>query len=351
MNQLSNEIQLDYSDVLISPRTSTINSRKDVQIVNSFGFRTGIPIINANMSTVGNFAVAREMLKSGCYASIHKHYSIEEICKFMDECMEYNWQTRLFMTIGLQEADFEKLEQVYHYVKSFGVHMFNVCVDAPNGYIPNMKKTVKRVRDLISEDIFIMAGNVVSGSGCYDLAEAGANIIKVGIGPGSSCNTRKITGVGRPQLSAVMACVQSLGDRNVYICADGGITCAGDVCKALVAGARFVMCGGIYAGCPESEGEIVENPITREVSKIYYGMASKHAQDLHYGGMNTYRASEGRVLEVKLTGPVKDINAEIAGGIRSCMTYIDAHTIEEMPLKGYFYRVNNQLNMMHGAGK
>lgn len=369
------ETQLDYSDVVIAPRPSKFNSRKDVFLatcikVDKTGNHDilGIPVMNANMSTVGTFEVARAMLKDGMFATIHKHYTKEEVVEFLNTLTKLECQ-RMFVTIGLRE-EFLNINDLAYILEN--APTFNVCIDVPNAYIQAVVDLTKKVRTILKKtSSLLMVGNVCDGVGASDLFDAGADIVKVGIAPGYKCRTRMMTGVARPQLSAVMACsnVAKSYTKKKYICADGGIQNPGDVCKAFVAGADFVMCGYMYAGTDEAAGEIITKCIrTSEYEmewlwddlldtviptnpskpkfefkkyKQYYGMASKTAQDKFYGGVADYKTSEGADGLVEYTGSVHDVNLQIGGGLRSCLTYCNCLSPNELREKGYFYKVNN----------
>ncbi len=370
------DIQLDYSDVVIVPRPSRFNSRKDVCLesyikVGKSGHQDvlGIPVMNANMSTVGTFEVVRAMLKDGMFATIHKHYTKEEVVEFLNSIPESDCR-RVFVTIGLRDEFLNINDLTYILEKA---PTFNVCIDVPNAYIKSVIDLTKKVsKALRGYSSLLMVGNVCNSSGTGDLFDAGADIVKVGIAPGSKCRTRMMTGVARPQLSAVMACAEIAKSytSKKYICADGGIQNPGDIAKAFVGGADFVMCGSMYAGTDEAAGPIITKcfrtneyeiewlwddiadiPIQSNTPdkpkyefkkyKQYYGMASKTAQDKFYGGVADYKTSEGADGLVEYVGSVHDVNLQICGGLRSTLTYCDSQNITELQEKGYFYRVNN----------
>ena len=264
-----------------------------------------------------------------------------------------------FISTGLRD-DKEKLFSLLA-DKNFKID--KLCIDIANGYIPKLTDFVKEVRDKFPE-LLIMVGNIVTGDMTQDLILSGADIVKVGIGPGSVCTTRKLTGVGRPQLSAVMECSDAAHGVDGLICADGGCTCAGDVAKAFGAGADFVMLGGMFAGTDEASGELIEKTVEtneiieengtirhllkKEKYKLFYGMSSQLAQERHFGGMACYRASEGKVVEVAYKGSIDNVMQEILGGIRSTMSYIGARRLKDIPKCTTFYRVNRQLNEIFG---
>ncbi len=364
--RIYDDIQLDYCDVLIRPKRSSLTSRSAVQIERDYDFKwcprviraTGI--VASNMYTTGTFEVAREMQKQKLFCALQKHYSTEEIIQFLqNNKKEFGSNDLLFISSGVSDSDLEKLTTIIN----TGL-IENICIDVANGYSPYLIDFVQKVRKTWPNAL-IMAGNVVTGDMCEDLIINGADIVKVGIGPGSVCTTRKLTGVGRPQFSTVIDCADAAHGVGGMICADGGCTVPGDICKSFCAGADFVMLGGMLAGHTESAGEMsLKNFQTNEVSMIddktcalkieekqfkkFYGMSSQYAQEQHYGGMKKYRASEGKVVELPFRGPIEPTLLAILGGIRSCMTYIGAKRLKDMSKRATFYRVNRQLNTIFG---
>ena len=364
--RIYDDIQLDYCDVLLRPKSSALASRSEVIVEREYAFKwcprtiKGTGVVAANMATTGTFEIAREMQKQHLMSALHKHYNLEDILAFLKENQkEFGNNDLLFVSSGVADADYDKLQ----HVMQSGL-IANICVDVANGYSPYLINYIRKVRKAWPEAL-IMAGNVVTGDMCEDLILNGADIVKVGIGPGSVCTTRKLTGVGRPQFSTVIECADAAHGVGGMICADGGCTVPGDVCKSLCAGADFVMLGGMLAGHTESGGEMCTKSFqTGEVQMIddktcalrieekqykkFYGMSSEYAQDKHYGGMKKYRASEGKVVEIPFRGPIEHTLLAILGGIRSCMTYIGAKRLKDMPKCATFYRVNRQLNTIFG---
>ncbi len=364
--RIYDDIQLDYCDVLLRPKRSALASRSEVEVEREYTFKwcprhlVGIGIVAANMATTGTFEIAREMQKLRLMSALHKHYSAEELTEFLKKNVEeFGSNDLIFVSSGVSDADFEKLQKIMESKLAS-----NICVDVANGYSPYLINYIRKVRQAWPEAL-IMAGNVVTGDMCEDLILNGADIVKVGIGPGSVCTTRKLTGVGRPQFSTVIECADAAHGVGGMVCADGGCTVPGDVCKSLCAGADFVMLGGMLAGHTESGGEMcVKSFQTGEVEMIddktcamriaekqykkFYGMSSEYAQDKHYGGMKKYRASEGKVVEIPFRGPIEHTLLAVLGGIRSCMTYIGAKRLKDMPKCATFYRVNRQLNTIFG---
>ena len=361
MTQLLSETYLDYSDILIKPKMGiNLNSRKDVVLEKVFKFkhgqtRTGMGIFNANMATVGNFTTVKKLLAKGMFATLHKHYTVDEIGEFFNQCRGENIPLdNLFVTIGLKNTD-EQLEKLKILESKYNWHEpRNICIDAPNFYIPNALDTLSKTRSEFP-DAVIMVGNIASGDMCLKLLD-NADIIKCGIGSGSACLTRKQTGCGVPMVSLILECADIAHSVNGHICADGGIVDIGDICKAFCLNSDFVMIGGMFAGTDEAEGEIIEKQYkTNELSngefvvqtkkfKQYYGMSSELANNKFAGGMCNYKTSEGRELLIPYTGSLDKILQDITGGVASCCTYIGASKIKYMSKCATLIRVNNQLN-------
>lgn len=361
MTQILHETYLDYSDILIRPKMGiNLNSRRDVDLQRTFkfkhgGLRTGLGVFNANMATVGNFVVAKKLLSRGMFATLHKHYSVNEIGAFFESCRGENIPLdNLFITIGLRNTDAE-IQKLQELESKYGwVAPRNICIDAPNFYIPNALDVLRRIRDEFS-DAVIMAGNIASGDVCLKLLDY-ADIIKCGIGSGSACLTRKQTGCGTPMVSLILECADIAHSVNGHICADGGIVNVGDMCKAFCLNSDFVMAGGIFAGTDEAAGDIIEkhfetneivdgaHVIQTKYFKVYYGMSSEYANNKFAGGMSDYKTSEGRELLIPYTGPIDKILQDITGGIASCCTYIGATSVKHMAKCATIIRVHNQLN-------
>lgn len=335
--QINDDVKLDFSDVLLQPKRSTLESRSQVDISRTFKFKhsteiyIGTPIIAANMDGVGTIPMAAAFKNYNMAVALHKFYALKDLIDYYTS--EYK-NPHTFYTMGITEDDWQKFQ---HLVRACGsVEPKYVCVDVANGYSRKFVSYVQKVRDTYP-NIVLMAGNVVTPDMVYDLLERGADIVKVGIGSGATCLTRKVTGVGYPQLSACIETADAAHGADGLICSDGGITCPGDMCKAFGAGSDFVMCGGIFSG--HSEGGNVEDGKIR-----FYGMSSQEAMDKHYGGKANYRASEGKVVEVPYKGPVTDTIEEMLGGLRSACTYIGARRLKDLPKCATFVRVNRILN-------
>ncbi|KAG5845539.1 hypothetical protein ANANG_G00140230 [Anguilla anguilla] len=340
MPRIENDIKLDFKDVLLRPKRSTLKSRSEVDLTRSFFFRnskgtySGIPIIAANMDTVGTFEMALALHKFTVFTAIHKHYSVDDWKEFAaqhPDCLE-----SVAISSGTGDGDFERLSSVVAAVPKLRY----ICVDVANGYSEHFVHFVKDVRAKFPSHT-IMAGNVVTGEMVEELILAGADIIKVGIGPGSVCTTRKKTGVGYPQLSAVIECADAAHGLGGHIISDGGC-----VSKAFGAGADFVMLGGMLAGHSECSGEVIEK--NGQKYKLFYGMSSETAMRKHAGGVADYRASEGKTVEVLYKGPVDVTMRDILGGVRSTCTYVGAGKLKELSRRTTFIRVTQQLNTVFG---
>jgi GMP reductase len=342
---IEHEVKLDFKDVLIRPKRSTLTSRSEVDISREFTFKhgggpyKGIPIIASNMDTTGTFEIARALDRFGLSTALHKHYAADEYIAFFRTLQR---KSAAFYSMGITRADEEKFRRVK---EACGDALVYVCIDVANGYHENFVAFVQRIR-AAHPQLVIMAGNVVTGEMTEELLLSGADIVKVGIGPGSVCTTRKMTGVGYPQLSAVIECADAAHGLGGHICADGGCTTPGDVAKAFGAGADFVMLGGMFAGHDESGGELVER--NGEKFKRFYGMSSKTAMEKYAGGVAEYRAAEGKEVLVPYRGPVADTVQEILGGVRSACTYVGARRLKEFSKRTTFVRVTQQANEVFG---
>ena len=342
---IEHELKLDFKDVLIRPKRSTLTSRSDVDISREFVFRhapvpySGIPIVAANMDSTGTFEMARALEKAGLSTALHKHYSVEEYVAFFRSLER---KSAAFYSMGISKSDEAKFTQV---MEQAGDAIQYVCIDVANGYHEAFAQFVQRVR-ANHPQLVIMAGNVVTGEMTEELILSGADIVKVGIGPGSVCTTRKMTGVGYPQLSAVIECADAAHGLGGLICADGGCTTAGDIAKAFGGGSDFVMLGGMLAGHDESGGELVEKD--GQTFRRFYGMSSKAAMDKYAGGVAEYRAAEGKEVLLPYRGEVAGTVQEILGGVRSACTYVGARRLKELSKRTTFVRVTQQLNEVFG---
>ena len=349
--RIEEDVKLDFKDVLIRPKRSTLASRKEVDINRTYKFKwsersfTGVPIIAANMDGVGTMAMARAFKEdgNGMSVALTKHYPLEELVKFYEE----NGSQNVWYSIGVNENDEKKLDQFLATdLQKSGKGIDKLCIDVANGYSEPFVEFVRRMRKKMP-DITIMAGNVVTGEMAEELILSGADVVKVGIGPGSVCTTRKMTGVGYPQLSAVIECADAAHGLKGLVCADGGCTVPGDLAKAFGGGADFVMLGGMLAGHDQCEGEVTEDEKGNK-HVTFYGMSSSTAMDKHSGGVAEYRASEGKTVKVPYRGDVRDTARDILGGIRSACTYVGAVSLKELSKRTTFVRVTQQLNQVFG---
>lgn len=350
--KIENERKLDFSDVLIRPKRSTLSSRNQIDLVRTFKFPystlewSGIPIIAANMDTTGTFGVYEALSKHKLLTCMNKHYTLDDYKTYVldseestNNILDPNY---FIVSTGISEDDFQKLQEIINFTDCNWI-----CIDVANGYQANLIAFCQKVRSTFPNKI-IIAGNVVSREITEELIINGkVDIVKVGIGPGSVCTTRLKTGVGIPQLSAIIETSDAAHGLKGYIIGDGGITSPGDMAKAFGGGADFVMAGGIFAGHDENPGElIIETDSNGNESKykLFYGMSSAHAMSKHSGGVAKYRASEGKVVKVPYKGKLENTILDYLGGLRSTCTYINAHCIKYVPKCCTFVLVTNQLN-------
>lgn len=349
--RIEDDLKLDYSDVLIRPKRSTLTTRKEVDLQRDFTFRhspiqfCGVPIMAANMDTTGTFEMARALHEQGMFTCIHKHYDMDSWNEglILDTGPDPSIDS-IAVSTGISDADYLKTSVI---LTKFSEIEY-ICVDVANGYTESFVKFIRKLRKEFPAKV-IIAGNVVTADMTEALILAGADIVKVGIGPGSVCTTRKKTGVGYPQLSAVIECADAAHGLAGHIVADGGCTCPGDVAKAFGAGADFVMLGGMLAGHDECGGEIVTDYKTKEPVMEFYGMSSTTAQTKHGDSLSGYRASEGKRVLVPYRGQVKNTLQDILGGVRSACTYTGSTRLKELSRRTTFVRVHNQLNDTFGT--
>ncbi len=347
--KIEEDIKLDFNDVLIRPKRSKMSSRSEVNIERTFIFPnskqswTGVPIIAANMDTVGTYEVYKKLSKHHILTALHKFYTLDDYCSMATSETGLNKEYFMVST-GINDPDYDRLRQILD-----NIEVKFICIDVANGYMERLCEFCKKVRDEYPDKI-IVAGNVVTREITEDLIlRGGVDIVKVGIGPGSACITRTQTGVGMPQLSAIMECSDAAHGVNGYIVGDGGVTCPGDMAKGFCGGADFIMMGGQFAGHDENPGDIVSEIVNGEKKyyKLFYGMSSETAMKKHYGKMDKYRSSEGRTVKLKYKGPLENTVLNYLGGIRSTCTYINAKNIKNMSKCCTFVRVNRQLNTIY----
>lgn len=353
--RIDNEIKLDYKDVLIRPKRSTLGSRKEVDLYREFNYRNaehyemsmnalrpeipdyrGIPIMASNMDGVGTFEMADVLSKHGLFTCLVKTYSKEDLIKFFNSGKILRTEHCAY-SMGISIEELTKFIEVYQHNREAIKY---VCVDVANGYSNRFRDYIATLREK-APHIVIIAGNVVTGEMTEELILSGADIVKVGIGPGSVCTTRIQTGVGYPQLSAVIECADAAHGLGGHIIADGGCVSPGDVAKAFGAGADFVMLGGMLAGHDEGGGEIEDGKVK------FYGMSSKSANDKHFGGLKDYRSSEGRTVVVPYKGPVLNTVQDILGGLRSACTYAGAEKLKNLSKCTTFVRCTQTHNQVY----
>jgi GMP reductase len=341
--RIEDDIKLDFSDVLIRPKRSTLSSRKEVNLKRSYTFKhsgweyTGVPIMAANMDGVGTLAMATALNDHNLFTCLTKTYDEDDLGDTIGKISKNSFA----VSTGTGDKDFQKLQRIINVYPEIQF----ICIDVANGYSEHFGDYVARVRAAYPTAT-IIAGNVVTADMTQELILRGADIVKVGIGPGSVCTTRLQTGVGYPQLSAIIECADAAHGLGGHIIADGGCTCPGDVAKAFGAGADFVMLGGMLAGHDEGGGQKYEdfsfNP--KKIFVEFYGMSSDTAMDKHHGGVADYRSSEGRTVRIPYKGYVNDTVLNILGGLRSSCTYVGAPTLKQLSKCTTFVRVNKQFN-------
>lgn len=343
--RIEDEIKLGFKDVMIRPKRSTLKSRSEVDLLRKFDFRhspltwEGIPIMGANMDSVGTFEMANVLSEHKVFTAIHKHYSLDHWKAFLQQAAP-EIEDYIAVSTGTGKQDEIHLKSILNTFPSLKF----VCIDVANGYSEHFVDFLKRIRDAFPDKI-IIAGNVVTGEMVEELVLSGADIVKVGIGPGSVCTTRVKTGVGYPQLSAIIECADAAHGLKGHIISDGGCVTPGDVSKAFGGGADFVMLGGMLAGHDESGGDLIEE--NGEKFKLFYGMSSDTAMKKYVGGVANYRASEGKTVKMNYKGAVTPTIIDILGGIRSTCTYVGASKLKELTKRTTFIRVMEQENRVY----
>jgi len=378
--RIEEDMKLDYKDVLIRPKRSTLGSRKEVDLERGFTFRNyqpeiipeptgepgyptftphrhyrGIPIMASNMDGVGTFEIADKLAEQKIMTCLVKTYAVNDLVSYFDSDNIDRTQY-VAMSIGITDRDHSKFRSVYEQV---GSQLKYVCIDVANGYSERFATFVRGFRQNYP-NIVIIAGNVVTGEMTEELILAGADIVKVGIGPGSVCTTRIQTGVGYPQLSAVIECADAAHGLGGHVIADGGCTTPGDIAKAFAGGADYVMLGGMLAGHDEGGGDIItklyntnevdhEGIVVTEKQQFvqFYGMSSKSANDKHFDGLKDYRSSEGRTVMVPYRGPVANTIQNILGGVRSSCTYAGAIRLKHLSRCTTFVRCTQTHNSVY----
>ena len=332
--------KLDFKDVLIVPNTiSHVESRRLVSLKTTYRFRhsrqqwVGTPFISSNMDSVTDINTFNILSKRGYLSCFPKHLNNNFAQEIPDELKDTDYY---MLSCGIKQNDINTIHTIIQKLKDKGIYLKFLCIDVANGHLFDVIQICSMFRDKYP-NLTLVAGNVVTPDATENLIlDGGVDIIKLGIGSGRLCTTRKLTGIGYPQLSTVLECSQIANHLHAHVISDGGITCPGDIAKAFVAGAHFVMLGSYLAGHNESPGDIIDNLM------IIYGMSSSLANEKYNGGLQNYRASEGRVVKIPIKGPIDDTLQEIEGGLRSACTYINAKTISDMYSNGSFILVNEQ---------
>jgi GMP reductase len=344
--KILDDIKLDFSDVLLLPKRSQYSSRSEVLLERTIKFKysphiwNGVPIMVSNMDTTGTIEMALELQKHKVITCLHKYYSAKDL---RDKGLDIEY---FAVSTGILDRDLDNLDEI---IKEINPKF--ICIDVANGYMSKFIGKCREIRDKYPDKILI-SGNVCTSEGVLELVMNGkVDIIKVGIGSGSCCTTRKQTGIGMPQLSAIIECADTAHGLDAHIISDGGLQVVGDFSKAYGAGADFVMSGSMFAGHDESSGELIEELTENGVKKykLFYGMSSTTAMNKYSGGVAKYRSSEGKTVKIEHRGPVENTILNIHGGIRSCMTYLGAKRIKDIPKCATFVRVNRQLNQIYNG--
>jgi GMP reductase len=342
--RIVSDVKLDFCDVLIQPKRSRAVSRADVDLNRKFKFLNStsswegvFPLISSNMAATGTMALAKALGRHGALTALHKYYSVEELVEFYNKFPGLVKQN-VFYTLGIKDEDFEKLDKIASKLK-YEISAYNL--DVANAYTDAFIDAVKRLRKMVGDMPVILAGNVCSSDMVQEILFAGADIVKIGIGSGSQCLTRRIAGVGACQLSAVIDCADVAHGIGGLVCSDGGCREPGDVVKAFAAGGDFVCLGGMFAGVDENEGDWTywEHKPEQKKAFKFFGMSSREANNTYNGGLKDYRAAEGRCEYIPYKGPVDRIMQEIMGGIRSACTYVGTTKLKDLSKCTTFTRV------------
>jgi GMP reductase len=342
--KILDDIKLDFSDVLLLPKRSQYSSRSEVSLERTFKFKysphtwTGVPIIVSNMDTTGTIEMALQLQKHKVITCLHKYYTYDDL---IDKGLDIEY---FAVSTGITDKDLDNLDTIINEIKPKFI-----CIDVANGYMTKFIEACKKIREKYPSHILI-AGNVCTSEGVLELVMNGkVDIVKVGIGSGSCCTTRKQTGIGMPQFSTVIECADTAHGMDAHIISDGGLQVVGDFSKAYGAGTDFVMSGSMFAGHHESGGVLIKDDVTNKLYKVFYGMSSSTAMNKYSGGVAKYRSSEGKTVKIEYRGPVQDTILDIQGGIRSSMTYLGAKKIKDIPKCATFIRVNHQLNQIYSG--
>tara|TARA_B100000929_G_scaffold256803_1_gene219245 strand:- start:165 stop:1211 length:1047 start_codon:yes stop_codon:yes gene_type:complete len=342
--RIESDLKLDYKDVLLKPKRSKLTSRKDVDMEREFKFLnsgkefTGIPIIASSMDGVGTFSMAKILQNYKMLTVLRKHYEPEDWDNAVASGLDLNYVSICTGTNRIWDEDASDFLTLKVVLEKYPEIPF-ITVDVANGYHENFVDFVGQIREEFPEQT-IIAGNVITAEMTEELILRGADIVKCGIGPGSVCTTRLMTGVGIPQFSGIIECADAAHGVGGQVIADGGCVYPGDVAKAFGAGSDFVMLGGMLAGHEESEIDILDGKME------FYGMSSDRAMEIHGARKDGYRGAEGKEIRIPYKGKVEDTMTEIIGGVRSACTYIGATKIKDMPKCATFVQVLQQENQV-----
>jgi IMP dehydrogenase len=322
---------LSYGDVLLTPRFSNIESRSQVDIGNSLGegLHFKLPVISSPMDTVTESAMALTMHNKGGLAIVHRYNEVEDQVKHVALALANDPDLRIGAAIGMT-GDYELRALA---LRSVGAKV--LCIDVAHGHHAVMERCLKTLKDRLGDTVHLMAGNVATLEGFDALASWGADSIRVGIGGGSICSTRLVTGHGVPTFQSLLEISQTTYSSKII--ADGGIKTTGDMVKAFAAGADFVMIGSMLAGTKETPGEIFSSNSGKKY-KVYRGMASSDAQVDWRGKSST---PEGISTTIPYKGSAETILENISGGIRSGLSYSGVHSLAELRCKATFIRQTN----------
>ena len=343
--RIDNTPKLNFEDVLLKPKHSTLTSRKDVDMTRKFTFRNSkkvmnfTPIFASNMDGVGTFSMAKVLQEYKMMTVITKTTTPDQWKQAVGSGVRLQSVSVCTGTNKVFDDNAEDYKNMQEVLKMYpDVKM--ITIDVANAYHQNTVGFVEQVREEYPDKV-IVAGNVVTPEMTEELIIAGADVVKIGIGPGSVCTTRTMTGVGVPQFSAIVECADAANGVDGHIMADGGCVYPGDIAKALGGGAHMVMVGGMLAGHDESEQNVVDGKIE------FYGMSSDRAREIHGKRKDGYRGNEGRLISLPYRGPVKDTIENILGGVRSACTYIGARRLKDMAKCASFVTTNNVINKVY----
>ena len=343
--RIKEDIKLNFDDVLMEPKRSTLSSRRDVDMTRKFTFRNSgkvmnfTPIFASNMDGVGTFSMAKVLQKHQMMTVITKSTTVEQWREAVGTGLRLQSVSVCTGTNKIWDSEAADYKNMQDVLSSFpDVKM--ITIDVANAYHQNFVDFIKQVRDEYPEKV-IVAGNVVTPEMVEELIINGADMVKIGIGPGSVCTTRTMTGIGVPQFSAILECADAANGVDGHIMADGGCVWPGDIAKAFGGGAHAVMIGGMLAGHDESEQPVVDGKVE------FYGMSSDRAREKHGKRKDGYRGNEGRWISLPHRGAVEPTVEDILGGVRSSATYIGARRLKDMPKCATFVRVENNINRIY----